>query len=460
MKQVLALFLCIAMLFLSACGGGQQSTAEEPTVAMEEALQEESAPIEEADPFGLPVLEVRENPLTERTEEDIAVFGNTEGIIACITEDVDLPNLLDESRRFSFESDRITFICERGTYLVDGYMEKTEKLLQAMETATGLPFADAKIMLFLEDAGNRHSDFDYVGGVDAPNRMVQIGQGEGFMGNSWELIAYIAQVLQMDNAPQTFTEALTSGFAVYTAYDVLSWLEENNPDLYAAFSGKHQVYDNYYIHDPDTLYSASLEDWLESEYPYGQSNGSPALGFWLMKYLDEAYGDYTKWITAYDASNGTLDLNGQLQLLKDAYGEAVLDGFYPWLQETLGKVPVGEIVSDYTQLREFICYPYLTEYDFPKELLRGECADLCISFAQYRYYLTQVKEFTIDTLTLIKYTDTEVALYDAEGKFLHATKGTQTPEGAYLVCLDDAYYIRLLDSGFQDLYLDLTYTYP
>ena len=189
------------------------------------------------------------------------------------------------------------------------------------------------------------------------------------------------------------------------------------------------------------------------------TNGSAAVGFWLMKYLEDVHGDYTKWLTAYHSDSGELDVNGQIQLLKEAYGETVLDGFYPWVQAALTTTIPWDMIPDRTGLKEYICYPMLTDYPFPQEIIHGEYADICVCLTQYRHYLTQVKEFTIDALTLIKYSDAEVLLYDAEGNFLQATQGTQVEEGTYLVSLDDAYYVRFPDAGYQYAMLDLEYTY-
>ena len=459
MKQVFLLLLCCIMLFTAACGRLPDSSAEPTDVTQTQNSLPAEIPQEDEVPE-LPTLPVRENPVSKRKEADIEVFGSVPGVVISKSGDLDFLNGSFDLNRLLFDGDRVSFSAELGTYLVDGYAEKTEQLMQAIETITGLPFADAAITVILGDAGNRHSDFDYVGGADAENRIVQIGQGDAFLGHGFELVSYLAAVLQWDHAPQQFVEVLDSGFITYAAYDVLSQLERSEPEFSSAFASSLTVYANYYIYDPDVLYSNPLSFWMENEYPYTQTNGNPAVGFWLMNYLDHVYGDYTKWITAYDASNGTLDLEGQIQLLKDAYGETVLDGFYPWLQENLGKHIPWEMVPDHTALQKYVCYPFLTNLNIPQELLHGTYTDICICLTQYRHYLTQVKAFTIDALTMIKYSDVEVALYDAEGKFLEATRGTQAEDGTYCVCLDNAYYVRFLEDGYLYALLDLEYAYP
>ena len=66
--------------------------------------------------------------------------------------------------------------------------------------------------------------------------------------------------------------------------------------------------------------------------------------------------------------------------------------------------------------------------------------------------MTEIKGYTLDHLTLSKFTDNEVVLYDKEGKYLMSTKGVESND-KYLVFLDDAYYIGLPGQGFMDALL-------
>lgn len=460
MKKLLALFLCCAMLFMTSCGIPQFDTTptEEPQpeeIVPTDIPEEDTAAIPET-----PKLTVRENPASDRTEENIEPFGNTPGhVIARGVEEL-FPKSRFDLNRLVFETDRVLHAAQTKTYVVDGYVEKVEKLLDVMETTTGLSFTDHQIQLCLGDSGKRTSDFEYVNFPEPKYYLLQVCQGDALLGNGYEMISMFNYSLMWSQAPQVFNDVMYHGCVVYMTYDILSQLEVSDPEFAALFAGSHLVYSNYYLFDPNLLYSNSVNYWLENGYPYEASNGSAAMGFWLMKYLDDAYGDYTRWLTAYNADNGELDVNGQIQLLKDTYGEDVLDGFYPWLRENLDKNLPWEIVPDRTALHTYVCYPMLTESDTLQELLNGEYADICISFAEYRHYLTQVKEFTIDALTLIKYSDAEVLLYDAQGNFLQATTGTAVGEETYLVSLDDACYVRFPEAGYHYALLDLEYTYP
>ncbi len=160
MKQFLALILCCAMLFMVSCG-----MPESNTIPTEDPQAQETAatdiPQEEVIPE-IPKLTVRENPASDRTEENIEPFGNTPGHVIDSGVEAFFPGAYFDLNRMIFESDRITHAPQKKTYLVDGYFEKVEKLLDVMETTTGLSFTDNKVQLILGDAGKRTSDFDYV----------------------------------------------------------------------------------------------------------------------------------------------------------------------------------------------------------------------------------------------------------------------------------------------------------
>ena len=460
MKKFLALILCCAMVFMTACSFPYFSDDTAQIQPTEEMIFEEIPEETEETIPTTPKLEIRENPVSDWTEENIEPFGNTPGHVIARGVEEFFPDARVDGNRICFETDRLIHTPQMKTYAVDQYVEKSEKLLDAIESATGFSFPEKKVQLILGDSGKRTSDFDYGSFVDAKYRLVQFGQCDAFLGNGNDLISLLSFVLLWEQAPQRFCDVLESGFATYTAYDLLCQLEVSDPEFAALFAGSHRLYSNYYLFDPDCVYSNPLNYWLENGYPYEASNGSPAMGFWLMKYFEDVCGDYTAWVTNYNAENGELDIDAQIQLLKDTYGEDAWYGFYPWLRENLDKSAPWNMVPDHTNLHKLVCYPLLTEVETPQELLNGEYADICISFAEYRHYLTQVKEFTIDAITLIKHSDAPVLLYDAEGTFLQATTGTQAIDGSYLVSLDDAYYVRFPDAGYYSAQLDLEYTYP
>lgn len=454
LKRAVSILLCGTMLImLFGCGAVPVTTENSGTsdaAPTEKGNTGASVP-EDVIPQEPTVTESeayynRVNPPAQEEMADIIPFGNVPGIVPRRLETADLPDFREDAqqRRILFETEEVIFAADYGTYLVDGYVEKTHKILRAMETVTGLSFAqpERKLSVSLEKYGNGENDFYYGIGTDAEHRMIQFGQAEAFLGKSSGLIMGLADVLRYDNVPVVLTEILETGFQTYTAYAVLKLLEQEDPDLAMRFPHRSGLCPNYYIYDTELLYGQPLVHWLENGYPYEMSNGSASVGFWLMMYLDLSYGNYTEWLTKFTASEDGGTIAGQIESLKSAYGESVLEDFYPWLQAHMAQYEQAPEAYDYTWLSEYVHYPQFDVNGYSEVLIYGACKDLCISLEEFRHYMTECKGYEVNDLVLSKLTDNVVALYDADGKFVTATRGVQISTGEYHVFLDDVYYIR------------------
>ena len=396
----------------------------------------------------------RINPTTDTVATDIIPFGNTRGIVVHqFMEDV-LPemSMSYSNKQIFFLTENIDYSAGWDTYLVDGYIEKTEKLLHIMEQVIRLSFAQEGDKLKIHLVGPGQSGYS-----EPEYRSLGCEQRDAFMGNSPYMISYLADILQGDQVHAYFCDVLRYGFMTYATYDVLTFLESQDPNFSAMFSSKENLFMNYLIMDSETLYEHDIIYWLEQGYPYTSSNGSAALGFWFMKYLDETYGNYTHWLTEYAKTHptgnayDTVSVESQVQNLKDVYGENVLTNFYPWLEKNLDLNAMWD-TADYSALSEYCHYPNFTYVGYSEQFFSGNYNDLIISLSEFRYYMTEIKGYTLDHLTLSKFTDNEVVLYDKEGKYLMSTNGVESND-KYLVFLDDAYYIGLPGQGFMDALL-------
>ncbi len=447
-NRLTALLLSSIIFIIAACGCSATPVQEHTNVTNPET----AAIVETESPANEETFD-RINPSVQTEATDITPFGNTPGIIVSNSQEIALP---DKSVSYSyqqmfFKTEGINFSAAWDTYLVDGYIEKTEKLLSVMEQVIGLSFLQEETEL------NIHLTAPGSSGYSEPAaRTIGIEQIDAFMGNSANLIAYLADVLQDVQPHEAFCDVLRYGFMTYSTYQVLTWLETHDPEFAVLFSDKENWYMNYLIRDADeTLYSQDMVHWMEQGYPYDRSNGSAALGFWFMKYLDETCGDYTRWIMEYSKkypsakSDILADLNLQIQNLQDVYGENILEGFYPWLKDNLNLDAMWD-TADYSALREYVHYPVFSNIGYYDRFFCGNYKDLVISLSEFRYYMTEVKGYTLEHLTLAKSTDTEVVLYDVEGKYLLTTQGVETAEGEYRVFLEDAHYIGLPGEGFLD----------
>lgn len=481
MKKIIAALLCALMLAAATgCSGKLPAgeTATESANAMTEPVEETGAQQEESEENGIGEdmkleetgPEIRTNPPEDRVFADITPFGNVAGWIVSAGGNESLLNWEEDTRSKQiytsgeFIEYSIYYGFGKPVYVVDGYIEKIQALYDAVETVTGLTFqprvskADMSEMpvwvalknMFIQGG---HEDCDMGSdGVFPQDRNVIISQGSALLGKSSDPIAGLATVLQTDNAYNRFNAVYSSGFPVYTAYKVQKYLEEHDPELAMVSRDSTDIWMNYYFHNgSDVLYSQPMTYWIENGFPYEYANGSASVGFFFMMYLDEEYGDYCGWIPAYAQNypcrygNTTMNVDQQIQVMKDVYGESVLDDFYPWLKEKLRTS--GGYGADYSWRKQYVYYPLFANYGYDPLLFSGKYDDMCISLAEYRNYMTEFKGYGLEELTLVNDRNVTVALYDRDGRFIMATKGNRTAQGEYRICMENVYYVQFVGKG-------------
>lgn len=453
----------------------EQAEAATETAAEEPALPQESqalVPDAAAEP------EQRINPPEDMILEDITPFGNIPGTIVTIAPDLEKMNFGQigeveydaHYKRLLFEGEHFAYQIHvdhgRPVYVVDGYIQKAEKLYAAVEQVTGLSFvgrttklerSESKITLFMGIlSGGENPESDYsTNGFDAQGHAIYASQASAFLGKNADLIANLAGILQTDYAYNRFNGVYTGGFCNYTAYKVQKYLEEHDPELAMASQDSADVLMNYHIHGGlQELMEKPMDHWIEhpdSLWDVIIGNGPSSVGFYFMMYLDEVYGDYCGWIPAYGQNypcyygNETRDIPNQIQNMKDVYGEDVFEGFYPWLEEKLNSSFV--VWTDYSWRKQYVFYPLFAVYGYEPVMFSGTYEDMCISLAEYRNYMAEFKGYALDTLTLVNDAEAQVALYGPEGEFLMVTKGTPTAQGEYRICLEDVSYIKYIGTG-------------
>lgn len=380
----------------------------------------------------------------------------------------------------TFESEHFRFHIAANVYLVEGFAEKFEKLYDVMEKVSGLTFkahspsfAKLTVVVTRETHPGASADCE-VGPAYAAGfgREVKVSPGDLFLGLSYTVIHELAHVLQNDTSLKTFNKVLSEGFAEYTTYKVLKYLQQHDREFGALFSPADACVMYMDIADPNNLYKQSVQYWMEHDFPFEYaSNCGYAVGFRLMSYLDAEYGSYTKWLTEYqkryaytgNSDSAQVDFDKQVQVVTDAYGAACYDGFYPWVKRHEAQFAGNAFtIADYRHLSQLIAYPRYYHsgfYESVPELMGMKYRDLCLSLVEYRHYLTAYKKVDDSRLVLRKSADVAVALYDANGKFLKATRGTLTRGQyamEYVIPLDGVYYVKIFGSGETSLNITLS----
>lgn len=452
MKRLLLLLLCAALL--SGCmlyPAAPEETEPEPTETETIPTTEETVTEPETEPpVVLPAdYDKRENPVEIAEGENIIPFYTGPGFRAGDQALKDHPDLFKNAppKRILYEAETFEITADYGTYLVAGFQEKFVKLMQAVEKATGIPFnnSERKLWTQVENYKNGDDDFAYGFFADAQNRLIQLGQAEAFIGKNSGMVMSMARVNLHDGLGFVPVPVLDSGFQVYTAYRAIENLKQTDPALAAGVVSPNGIFEDYLLRDPELFFGQSMEYWLENGYPMEMSNGDWSLGFMLMLYLDEECGGYTLWLTDFDKT-ASGNPAAQIQHLKKVYGEEVFTGFCKWIAESLPSFQ-SYAETDYTWLKEWVYYPTLQYDGYNNVMFIGKYSDLCVALDEFRHYLTNVKDYAIGNMTLIKDTDAPVSLYGPNGEFLMTTRGIPVGNSEYHVFLDGVSYVKFLGEG-------------
>ncbi len=268
------------------------------------------------------------------------------------------------------------------------------------------------------------------------------------MDDDYTIIHELSHVLMLKQTDTFYCQLLNEGYAEYTSYLALQELEKADPAYRIHFKPSEYLLMNLELYDYGELYKHPIEYWFDNTFEYA-SNNNYAVGFRFMWYLDTVYGSYTKWLDVIDSmypykpvEGGTPTTDQQVKALKAAYGDDVMDGFYPWLKKNLDKFQYNYKDSKYTELSGVMnIYPTFDALE-PRMVLENiEYTDLYINLEQARYYLEEYMNFDSSNLLLkVSTSDGKVPtvnLYKADGSFV--TVKTNKP-----ISLEGISYIKLV----------------
>ena len=204
------------------------------------------------------------------------------------------------------------------------------------------------------------------------------------------------------------------------------------------------------IGDYRKLFEQPVEYWLDNTFEYA-GNHNYSIGFRFMTYLHEVYGDYGKWVPAFEEKYpsqeiGTSPVEQRIEILKSVYGENVFDNFYPWLQENLERFDETQYytaIQDLTGAEELNWYPQFTAIDSTARIERLKYKDLLIHLDSLRKYVGEYKGFNGNDLQLIASEPVEVILYDADGTETTTVAGQENSA----LPLDGVVSFRLVGEG-------------
>lgn len=279
-----------------------------------------------------------------------------------------------------------------------------------------------------------------------------LGHGNG-------LTHELGHVLSFRQTQWSFPRVVNEGFAEYTSYLAAIEAVAENPQLGYYLGNPREILQNMVIHDYRKLYQKPMDYWFENEFTYA-GNGSYAVGFRFMAYLQDVYGDYARWITEFEKTYSFATRNQisdvataqqTIEVLKATYSEDVLDNFYPWLKAHEKDFEADQkAILDLTGVKELDLYPAFYAKVSPTILERFQYQDLTIHLEPARDYLRDYKHVDISDARIRASALVSVELIDRDGNVTAMELTEPVP-------LEGVSSIRLVGSGTLDYLMIIGY---
>ena len=357
------------------------------------------------------------------------------------------------------------FICklDAHTYVRDDLEYCLETLYEAIQITSGLKFNTekfGKIVIEIEHI-EPHADghIPEIQSAYAALNKIVIGKGNLFISGGSAIAHELTHVLKHHNSHWFFCRTMEEGFAVYTQYKTVKYLEENHPEIgYYLATAERNITDMIIEEEGySLLFAEPFSYWCVNGFPHAVNNDY-TVGFRFMRYLDEVYGDYSSWITKYQELNpqdpytytntNSLEKSEVVKVMPMAYGEDVEDNFYPWLKENLSffEVRYIDVNTDRTKLEFTNLYPSYWYWLDPAVFTGFQYKDVYFNIDQLRNYITEYKgdalgNFRFECKTLEPAT---IKFYDSDGRLLSIEN---SPKGVMTYSLDGVGFIQFVGKG-------------
>ena len=352
------------------------------------------------------------------------------------------------------ETEYLIFDIEPNVYVVPGLADKADEIFRTMEKVTGRSvkdgkYCDKKITVHVNRTGAKNTLYENSGVCGGTSDEIWIAPSDLFVDSAYAFTHELGHAFNQEFTGGFAGTVMDEGFTTYTEMKIADYLAENDPDLGAVQGPSFAVKTNMRIDDYALMYGQSVEYWMShtgEAYDFC-SNGAYGVGFRLMGYLEEKFGDYTAWFEYYDklAADevkkrgvyvidelpGDVKADLAVEALKKAYGKKVLDNFYPWMkknQDGRFDCDYHESINRFLAVKEYTVYPLYwwgtntTELSYHQ---MTEYNDLTVNIAPVEFYLREYKGEDTSKLVLNVSEGTTVELYDYYGKLLDKVQDTQ-----------------------------------
>lgn len=478
MKRMLAFLLILVTVLMAACGQvTEPEKAPEPVPATQPEKEMEPAPVTQPEEHecasacdfcgGCTDVQCQQTVCSEKCPgehgEEVYQFSNAD----YITEEA-----------VSIDTGTLVFDIGENVYVPDNLTGMAESLASAIEKVSGLDFdgvvpyaretfPDGKVHIKVSRdslyAGN--PEYSWCTGLQTSEygsahagawEHVELSPGDLFLGNSYAIVHELGHMLMYRQSEWRHSQLLNEGFAEYTTYLALKELEKTDPETAVYLEPATYAIANMEIYDYEKLYEQPLEYWFENTFEYS-ANQNYTVGFRFMSYLQDVYGDYSKWIVTFeqmysfrqkDIIEDQSSVQRQIEVLKAAYGSDVLEGFYPWLKEHTDLFEASlhwDGFVDRTVAEKMNLYPVFNALESRAKLERFAYNDLYINLEPLRKYIGEYKQCDTAELMLVTSEPVEVRLYQPDGTFTTVMSDSQNG-----IPMEGISYIKLV--GNHQLY--------
>lgn len=329
---------------------------------------------------------------------------------------------------------------DANVYVPDNLVETLDILTDVMEKVSGMKFEGnphyADGLLLVEVQKDNSTECEYGAAYAAADGAV-ISSGD--LLDLSTLVHECTHTLQFRQSAWYYCQWAMEGITEYTVYKTKAYMQKHYPNRIDTISTTTQSILSMTITDYDELYSHSMEYWIDNILE-GSANANYTIGFRLMWYLDQTYGNYTDWIYKLEEAypkhvnapySDQLPKEKILEAFYITYGESVFDDFYAWLKqnEDLFKEPsLSDSRPDMRTVSQFNLIPSFY-YHGPKysphifDFNGAHYRDLYIGLDAGIKYLTEYKNKTIDKLVLEVNPGVTVRLFNAKGELMRSEEG-------------------------------------
>ena len=378
------------------------------------------------------------------------------GFMASIPDEyVNATNGYITSATTTIKTKHLIFEIDSNVYVMDNFVEIVDLVTDIMQDVSGMKFAG--ISPYCTDTGTAtHAKVTVVkpeGSECGPAEAYYYG---GSVISACDIVDFFAlihensHVLHFRQSAWAYGTVLMESISTYTTYKTSCVIYENYPELSLIVGTPSASLGNYYCGDYSMFYEYSIEEWMDNSLGHDSWNRY-IVGFHFARYLDEVYGDYTKWIYTYEAYNhfnpfesNMVPAEEQVKALKMAYGDDVLDGFYPWIRANEERLHEFEI-TDMSAVDELDLYPTFMAWEDYSTERSVKYSKLCIDLSGGMYYLNEYQDRDISALKadISVEGSANIYLYGADGSFIRAERVSEIAE----LDLSGVYYIIIGGEG-------------